>query len=58
MMGDMEADVGDSNQSKHTCEQCNKEGIHVYYSFTGQTEYYCTEHYEELMDMLEAFGVE
>ena len=53
----MESDVGNSKQSKHTCEQCSKEGTHKYNSFTGQTEYYCTKHYEELMDMLEAFGL-
>lgn len=58
LMGEMEADVGNSNQSKHTCEECSREGTHKYDSFTGQTEYYCTEHYEELMDMLDAFGLD
>ena len=53
----MESNVGNSNQSKHSCEQCSKEGTHVYESFTGQTEYYCTEHYNELMEMLDAFGI-
>ena len=57
-MGEMEADVGNSNQSKHTCEECSREGTHKYDSFTGQTEYYCTEHYEELMDMLDVFGLD
>lgn len=58
MMGEMEEDVGQSSQSKHTCEQCNREGTHRYDSFTGQTEYYCTQHYEELMEMLESFGLD
>lgn len=57
-MGEMEMDVGKSDQSKHTCEECDREGTHVYYSFTGQTEYYCTEHYEELKDMIEFLGIE
>lgn len=58
IMSGFESDVGNSAQSKHTCEQCSREGTHRYDSFTGQTEYYCTEHYEELMDMLEAFGLD
>lgn len=53
----MESDVGNSSQSKHTCEECSKEGTYEYESFTGQTEYYCTEHYNELMDMLGALGM-
>ena len=57
IMDMMEDDVGNSNYSKHTCEECSKEGTHKYESFTGQTEYYCTEHYEELMDMLDSFGL-
>ena len=57
IMGEMEDDVGSSNQSKHTCEECSREGTHKYESFTGQTEYYCTEHYEELMDLLDSLGL-
>lgn len=57
ILGDMEADVGQSDYSKHTCMECNREGTHQYHSFTGQTEYYCTQHYEELMDMLEELGL-
>lgn len=53
----MESDVGNSAQSKHTCEECSKEGSRVYESFTGQTEYYCTEHYNELMAMLNSLGI-
>ena len=45
------------SNSKHTCEVCNKEGTHKYNSFTGQTEYYCTKHYEELKSMLNSFGL-
>lgn len=43
--------------TSYTCSVCAKEGVHVYESFTGQTEYYCKQHYAELMDMLEAFGL-
>ena len=57
ILGKMESDVGKSSQSKHTCEKCSREGTHKYDSFTGQTEYYCTKHYEELKSMLEAFGL-
>lgn len=57
IMGEMEEDVGNSNQSKHTCEECSREGTHRYESFTGQIEYYCTEHYEELMDLLDSLGL-
>lgn len=58
IIGGMEEDVGNSDYSKHTCMECNREGTHRYESFTGQTEYYCTTHYEELMDMLEDLGVD
>lgn len=54
----MEEDVGKSNYSKHTCEECSREGTHTYHSFTGQTEYYCSTHYKELKAMLEAFGLD
>lgn len=58
MISDMEDDDGGSSQSKHTCEQCNKEGTNKYESFTGQTEYYCADHYKELIDMLNSFGLD
>lgn len=57
MMGKMEEDVGNGSYNKHTCEECSKEGTHRYESFTGQVEYYCTEHYEELQAMLNSFGL-
>ena len=57
IMSMMESDVGNSAQSKRTCEECTREGTHRYSSFTGQTEYYCTQHYEELMDLLEMLGL-
>lgn len=47
-----------SNKNEHTCEVCDKKGTHRYESFTGQTEYYCTEHYNEMMDMLKSFGMD
>lgn len=46
-----------SGNAKNTCEICSREGTNRYDSFTGQTEYYCTQHYEELLEMLEAFGI-
>ena len=47
-----------SGGSKHTCEICGREGTNKYESFTGQTEYYCTQHYKELLEMLENLGIE
>lgn len=56
-LSDMEDDVGKSSQSKHSCEECSREGTHVYYSpITGEKEYYCTKHYEELKDMMSTLG--
>lgn len=47
-------DSNDSNNSRyHTCEVCSKEGTHAIIGISGQTEYYCTEHYEEMLDILE-----
>lgn len=51
------ATESNSGRSKHICEECSREGTHRYESFTGQTEYYCSEHYEELMEMLKSFGL-
>lgn len=56
-LSEMEADVGKSNQSKHSCEECSREGTHIYYSpITGEKEYYCTKHYEELKEMMSTLG--
>lgn len=46
-----------SGGSKHTCEICSREGTNKYESFTGQTEYYCSQHYKELLEMLEDLGI-
>lgn len=46
------------NGAEHMCEECSKEGQYQYDSFTGQSEYYCAEHYLELMEMLEALGID
>lgn len=46
----------ESAGKKYTCEVCGKEGTNKYDSFTGQTEYYCTQHYKELLEMLEALS--
>ena len=53
-LGDMEEDVGKGSASKHTCEAsgCSKEGTHSLTGLGGNTEYYCTEHYNEIVDML------
>lgn len=50
--------VASSEQVEHICEECSKAGTHTYNSFTGQTEYYCAEHYLELLEMLESLGVD
>lgn len=42
--------------TSYSCEVCSKEGVHEYKSFTGQIEHYCTTHYLELLDMLDAMG--
>ena len=54
MIGDMENDVGNGSESKHTCEAsgCTKEGTHSLTGLGGDTEYYCTQHYSEIVDML------
>ena len=49
----MEEDVGSGSASKHTCESCSKEGTHAIEGFSGYTEYYCTEHYNEMIEILE-----
>lgn len=41
----------------HSCEECSREGIYEYESFTGETEYYCSRHYEELLEMLKELGI-
>ncbi|WP_373215886.1 peptidoglycan-binding protein [Ruminococcus sp. 5_1_39BFAA] len=48
----MEKDVGNGSYSKHTCivEGCSKEGTREFDGFSG-TEYYCTEHYNDLLSM-------
>lgn len=44
--------------TSYPCSVCDKEGVHVYESFTGQTEFYCTTHYLEILDMLDAMGAD
>lgn len=53
VMSMMESDVGNSSYSKHTCEECNKEGTNSIIGISGKTEYYCSTHYSELMEFLE-----
>ncbi len=51
----MESDVGKGSASKHICEVdgCNKEGTNSIQGLSGKMEYYCTEHYFEMNEMLE-----
>ena len=54
ILGKMEQDVGNSSVSKHRCEVdgCSKEGNHSMTGLNGTTEYYCTEHYNEMIEIL------
>lgn len=54
-MGRMEQDVGSSSQSKHQCEVggCSKEGTHSMVGLNGTMEYYCTEHYNEMAEIMQ-----
>lgn len=36
-----------------TCEACSKDATHTITGITGQIEYYCTEHYNEMKELLE-----
>ena len=36
-----------------TCEACSKDATYSIKGITGQTEYYCTEHYNEMLELLE-----
>lgn len=36
-----------------TCEVCSKKATYSIKGITGQTEYYCTEHYNEMKELLE-----
>lgn len=38
--------------SKHKCEVCSKEGTHSIVGISGQIEYYCSEHYYEMLDII------
>mgnify|MGYP007081836338 FL=1 len=48
----MEEDVGSGSYSTHKCEECSKEGTHELTGLDGSPEYYCTEHYNELVDIV------
>ena len=54
-MGRMEQDAGSSSQSKHQCEVggCSKEGTHSMVGLNGTMEYYCTEHYNEMAEIMQ-----
>ena len=48
----MEEDVGSGSYSTHKCEECSKEGTHELTGLDGDPEYYCTEHYNQLVNMV------
>ena len=54
ILGKMEQDVGSSTASKHICEVdgCTKEGNHSMVGLNGNTEYYCSQHYNEMLDII------
>lgn len=53
IIGNMEKDVGEGSASKHQCQAsgCSKEGTHQIVGISGEYEYYCTEHYQAIVDM-------
>ena len=53
IIGNMEKDVGEGPASKHQCQAsgCSKEGTHQIVGISGEYEYYCTEHYQAIVDM-------
>lgn len=53
IINDMEQDVENGTASRHTCEECSREGTHTLTGVSGRTEYYCTEHYNQIMDILD-----
>ena len=52
----MENDVGNSKSSVHTCQApgCNKEGSRQITGVYGTTEYYCSEHYQQMLEIMES----
>jgi len=52
IINNMEQDVGNGSASRHTCEECSREGTHTLTGISGGTEYYCTEHYNQIIEML------
>ena len=54
VIGMMEEDVGTGAYSEHICEVsgCNKEGTRSIIGFSGSTEYYCTQHYNEMIETM------
>lgn len=53
IIGNMEKDVGEGSASEHQCQAsgCSKEGTHQIVGISGEYEYYCTEHYQAIVDM-------
>lgn len=45
-----------NSTSEHICDvdSCNKEGTNKYLGLSGQYEYYCDEHYKEMMDIIDS----
>ena len=42
---------GSGTTRSHTCEECSKPGVYSIQGISGQTEYYCAEHYEQLKEL-------
>lgn len=43
----------DDESSWHQCEECSREGIYELTGIAGNAEYYCSEHYDQMMDILD-----
>ena len=50
----MEKDVGSGSYSKHKyiVTGCQNEGTREVEGFSGATEYYCTKHYNEMVNIV------
>lgn len=54
-MSDMEEDIGKGSYSKHTCEECSREGTYSFIGISDKTEYYCSTHYNVLKEFMGIF---
>lgn len=43
-----------TKKEKHICEECNNEATHsMIGNFSGDTEYYCDKHYNEIQELMD-----